>query len=189
MEDYFHTTVGVRHGVLLSPVLLNIFLEGIMPETLHDQHTSILLDGRLTCNLRFANRFHGRHQHWTARPDRQLQHIWNGHQQSRVEREAKTEIDIKEAHLEKKSFNYLGTILSKEGNSTADIRIRNTTGTPVMARLDRIWYGNTIKPIFLQNMVATFVGHQEPILATVKLWFYQVTGQDILRLSFRLPQR
>lgn len=102
MGDYFHTTVGVRHGVLLSPVLLNIFLEGIMPETLHDQHTSILLYGRLTCNIRFANRFHGRHLQRTARPDRQLQHIWNGHQQSRVEREAKTEIYIKGAHLEKK---------------------------------------------------------------------------------------
>ena len=52
---YFHTSVGVRQGCILSPVLFNIYLENIMLETLHDFQTSISIGGRPICNLRFAD--------------------------------------------------------------------------------------------------------------------------------------
>ena len=50
--DFFHTTVRVRQGCLLSPVLFNIFLEQIMQETLHNQKSPISVGGRIINNLR-----------------------------------------------------------------------------------------------------------------------------------------
>ena len=51
----FKTTVGVRQGCLLSPILFHLILEKIMQETSHDHHTSISIGGRPTCNLQFAD--------------------------------------------------------------------------------------------------------------------------------------
>jgi hypothetical protein len=58
--NFFKTTVMVRQGCLLFPVLFNLFLEKIMQETLHDHHTTIhhttiSIGGRPVCNLRFAD--------------------------------------------------------------------------------------------------------------------------------------
>ena len=55
LGEFFSTTVDVRQGCLLSPILFNLFLEKIMQETLHDHHTSIPIGGRSICNLRFAD--------------------------------------------------------------------------------------------------------------------------------------
>ena len=52
LVEFFKTTVGVRQGCLLSPILFNLFLEKIMQET---HLTSISIGGRPTCNLRFAD--------------------------------------------------------------------------------------------------------------------------------------
>ena len=53
--EFLKTTVRVRQGYLLSPILFNLYLENIMQETLHEYHTSISIGGRLICNLRFAD--------------------------------------------------------------------------------------------------------------------------------------
>ena len=51
----FNTTVGVRQGYLLSPVLFNLFLEEIMAG-IQDEHIStISTSGRNLSNLRFAD--------------------------------------------------------------------------------------------------------------------------------------
>ena len=53
--EFLKTTVRVLQGYLLSPILLNLHLERIMQETLHEYHTSISIGGRLIWNLRFAD--------------------------------------------------------------------------------------------------------------------------------------
>ena len=53
--SFFNTTVGVRQGYLLSPVLFNIFLEQIMLNTLHKHSSKISIGGRNISNLRFAD--------------------------------------------------------------------------------------------------------------------------------------
>ena len=49
----FHTTVGVRQGCRLSPVLLNTCLEQIMQDTLQNDKSTISVGGREISNLRF----------------------------------------------------------------------------------------------------------------------------------------
>ena len=55
IEDCFRTTVGVRQGCLLSPTLLNIYLERIMTDALEDHEGTVSNGGRTITNLRFAD--------------------------------------------------------------------------------------------------------------------------------------
>ena len=55
LGEFFKTPVGVCQGWLLSPILLNLFLEATMQKALHEHHASISIGGRSTCNLRFAD--------------------------------------------------------------------------------------------------------------------------------------
>ena len=57
--DGFQTTVGVRQGSLLSPILLNIFLERIMTDVLEGHEGTVSIGGRTITNLRFADDIDG----------------------------------------------------------------------------------------------------------------------------------
>ena len=57
--DWFHTSVGVRQGCLLSPTLFNIYFERIMTDALEDHHGTISIGGRIITNLRFADDIDG----------------------------------------------------------------------------------------------------------------------------------
>ena len=53
--EWCHTTVGVRQGCILSPTLLNIFLERIMSDVLEEHEGTVSITGRTITNLRFAD--------------------------------------------------------------------------------------------------------------------------------------
>ena len=53
--DWFRTTVGVRQGFLLSPILFNVFLEWIMTDALEDHEGTVSIGGRTITNLNFAD--------------------------------------------------------------------------------------------------------------------------------------
>ena len=60
--DWFRTTVGVRQGCLLSPTLLNIFLERIMTDALElieDHEGTVSIGDRTITNLCFVDDIDG----------------------------------------------------------------------------------------------------------------------------------
>ena len=54
MGEWFRTTVRVRHGHLLSPTLINIFLKWIMSDALEEHGRRASIGGRNIPNLEFA---------------------------------------------------------------------------------------------------------------------------------------
>ena len=59
MGDLFRTTVGVRQGCLISPILFNIFLEMTMTDALEDHESTVSIGGRTITNLRFVDDIDG----------------------------------------------------------------------------------------------------------------------------------
>ena len=55
MEEWFRTTVGVRHGCLLSPILINIFLKRIMSDALEEHGRRASIGGRNITNMEIAS--------------------------------------------------------------------------------------------------------------------------------------
>ena len=55
MGEWFRTTVWVRHGCLLSPTLINIFLKRIMSDALEEYGRRVSIGGRNITNLEIAS--------------------------------------------------------------------------------------------------------------------------------------
>ena len=53
--NWFRTTVGVRQGCLLSPIVFNILLERIMTDALENHKGIVSTGGRTITNFRFAD--------------------------------------------------------------------------------------------------------------------------------------
>ncbi len=57
--EWFHTTLDVRQGCILSPTLFNISLERIMSVVLEEHEGTVSIAGRTITNLRFADDIDG----------------------------------------------------------------------------------------------------------------------------------
>ena len=53
--EWFRTTIGVKQGCLISPILFNIFFERIMFDALGEHDGRISIGGRTIANMRFAD--------------------------------------------------------------------------------------------------------------------------------------
>ena len=155
--EFFKTTVGVRQGCLLSPVLFNLFLKKIMRETLHNFHSIISIGGRTISNLRFADDID-----LMGGSNTELQELTNrltsragaygmevSSEKSKVmtnsANKTPAQIYMNGQQLEEVSaFKYLGATLTKDSRSTTEIKSRLAIATSIMAKLDKIWKNKNI---------------------------------------------
>ena len=155
--EYFKTTVGVRQGCLLSPVLFNIFLEKIMRDTLHNFNSTISIGGRTISNLRFADDID-----LMGGSNEELQELTNRLTQSSGEygmevssekskvmknstNTTPVQVMMNGQQLEEvKAFKYLGATLTTDSKSTTEIKTRIAIATSTMAKLEKVWRNRNI---------------------------------------------
>ena len=150
----FRTSVGVRQGCLLSSVLLNLHLENIMQETLHNFNDTISINGRDISKLRFAYDID-----LIAGTEEELQELTTtlerraraygmeiGAEKSKImvnSRMAQRSTILKKGERleEVKSFKYLGSIISSEGDPREKMRTRINLATSAIKNSRK--YGTT----------------------------------------------
>jgi len=149
--EWFHTSVGVRQGCLLSPTLFNVFLCRIMTDALEDHTGTVSIGGRIITNLRFADDIDG-----LAGNEQELANlVYNLDKTSSrygMEISAEktklmtnsaqpitTKIKVSGKELEVVDhFKYLGALISEEGSKT-EILTRAAQTIAAMAKLKTIW--------------------------------------------------
>ena len=154
--EWFHTTVGVRQGCLLSPSLFNIFLERIMIDALEEHEGTISIGGRTITNLRFADDIDG-----LAGNEEELKSLVNclDNTSTRYGMEISAEktkvmtneygtfttnISVHGTELESvNQFKYLGAIISDNGSHT-EILSRSAQTLTALAKLRKIWRDKNI---------------------------------------------
>ena len=154
--EWFHTSVGVRQGCLLSPTLFNIFLEGIIIHALENFNGTISIGGRKITNLRFADDIDG----ITGEEDELTELVHNldtaaekfGMEISAEKTKIMTnngtlqrDITIQGQKLETVNhFKYLGAIICDEG-SRREVLSRAAQTMAALARLKIIWKDKNIR--------------------------------------------
>ncbi|PIK42080.1 endonuclease-reverse transcriptase [Apostichopus japonicus] len=154
--DWFHTSVGVRQGCLLSPTLFNIFLERIMTDALENHNGTVSIGGRNITNLRFADDIDG-----LAGNEDELANLVSCLDDT--SRKYGMEISAGKTKLMTNSttpftrnivasgqqletvnqFKYLGAIISEEG-SKAEVLARAAQTAAALAKLKPIWNDRNI---------------------------------------------
>ena len=172
---WFHTTVGVRQGCLLSPTLFNIFLERIMSDALDNHEGTVSIGGRTITNLRFADDIDG-----LAGEENELTNLVN--QLDRASTKYGMEISAEKTklmtndygsitadisvHGQKletvQQFKYLGAIISDQG-SKSEILARAAQTMTALSKLKTIMEGQKYLPA-TQDQTPTCLGfHYIPV--------------------------
>ena len=139
--DWFRTTVGVRQGCLLSPILFNMFLARITTEALEDHEGTVSIRGRTTTKLRFADDIDGLagEEEELANLVERLDKASTAHGMETSDEKTKlmtnntsginTKIKMNGQKLETvTSFKYLGSVITDEGSKPEMLsRIAQTT--------------------------------------------------------------
>ena len=155
---FFKTTVGVRQGCPLSPLLFNIFLEKIMQLSLDEFQSGVSIGGRRVCNLRFADDID-----LIATGEDELQELTTrlavtveqfgmeiNTDKSKVLVNSRQpalpcSISVNNSPLELVDrFKYLGAVVTAEGDSGVEIRRRMALGAAAVAALGRLWRSRSI---------------------------------------------
>ena len=180
-RESFRTTAGIRRGCLLSPILLNLYLEKIVVYTHLDHHPFIFTGGRPIMHATYISRRISMLRaaamvNFLASCNRVIERAISygadvGTEQSNImmnnTNNISTDISVNGKKLEEVSnFKYLLAILRKYDPCVAEIPFRIISGMAAMAGLNRIWRGNTISfgSKFKQVHVVQGSQHLQPLL-------------------------
>jgi hypothetical protein len=153
--DYFKVEKGVRQGCILSPVLFNLYAEGIMRECyLESVDEGIRIGGRNINNLRYADD--------TTLMDGSKSGLKKLLDRVKAASESKglllnvgktkvmssttlDRFDVGNHEIEVvDSFTYLGSVITSGGSCEAEIKRRLALGRAAMAGLSNIWKAKNV---------------------------------------------
>ena len=181
MSEWFEVGKGVRQGCILSPYLFNIYAENIMrnfredPERYndpadpdHDTYESLSIGGRSLPELRYADdtvllsttpeglekMIHSVKNH------SQDQNLFLNAKKTKIMKTDKTERStniIIDGDLieEVVDFDYLGSLITQNGDGMKEIRRRLGISTRKLKSMEKLWKGNNdqTKLKFLRSLI------------------------------------
>ena len=158
VRSWFHATVGVRQGCILSPSLLNIFLEELVSRSLEGFAGSISIGGRIITDLRFADDID-----LVAGSQEEMQDLTGrlastsksygmkiSTEKSKLlvtgaSKGLSASIAIDGKQLEQVGeFKYLGSTITDDQRSIKEVRSRIAAASAAVARLVTIWRDRNI---------------------------------------------
>ena len=157
ITEWFNTTVGVRQGCVISPMLFNLLLELVMLYATHDVDIGATIQGHLITNLRFADDIV-----LLADDPTSLQALVNKVFQSSSDlglkinilktevqtisrNEIQLDININGQQLKHVTkFVYLGGTIESKGTCQADVKQRIGKALGAIQRLQPIWTAKDI---------------------------------------------
>ena len=197
LSEWFETTVGMKQGCILSPMLFNVFLEAIMSRAITEDETGeelgAMIGGTVVSNLRFADDISN-----TNESQADLQGEMNKISQEAGKMGMKINLEKTEVqHIGRSTkqmvvkingqllkqvsdFVYLGGNISSDGTLDKDIGRRIGLASGAMQNLNKIWRARDLSIATKVRMYQTLI--LSLLLYNSETWALRAKDENRLRV-------